>query len=98
MTASLQREHWSRRPTYLSDLFHVTKVRGGKTLSAVCRLWTHHLAWEGFSFDGTTVRDGERQARSAFAGVNPIATPGQSPCGRTRPCACGSAVARFAAT
>ena len=46
MTATLQREHWNNQPTYLGDLFRVSKARGDKTLSAVCKLWTHALGWE----------------------------------------------------
>ena len=42
----LQREHWNGQPTYLGDLFRVSKMRGDKRLSAVCKLWTHHLGWE----------------------------------------------------
>ena len=30
----------------LGDLFRVSKTRGDKTLSAVCKLWTHGLGWE----------------------------------------------------
>ena len=35
MTATLQREHWNNQPTYLGDLFRVSKTRGDKTLSAL---------------------------------------------------------------
>ena len=46
MTATLQREPWNDQPTYLGDLFRVSKTRGDKTLGAVCKLWTHALGWE----------------------------------------------------
>jgi hypothetical protein len=46
MSATLQREHWNGQSTHLGDLFRVTKIRGDKTLSAVCRLVTHQLGWE----------------------------------------------------
>jgi len=46
MTATLQREHWNGQPTYLGDLFRVSKTRGDKMLGAVCKLWTHALGWE----------------------------------------------------
>ena len=46
MTATQQREHWNNQPTYLGDLFRVSKTRGDKTLGAVCKLWTHALGWE----------------------------------------------------
>ena len=46
MTATLQREHWNGQPTYLGDLFCVSKARGDKTLIAACKLWTHALGWE----------------------------------------------------
>ena len=37
MTATLQREPWNDQPTYLGDLFRVSKARGDKTLTAVRR-------------------------------------------------------------
>ena len=43
---TLQREHWNGQPTYLGDLFRVSKARGEKPLTAVCKLWTHRLGWE----------------------------------------------------
>jgi hypothetical protein len=46
MSPPSKREHWNNQPTYLGDLFRVSKTRGGKTLSAVCKLWTHALGWE----------------------------------------------------
>ena len=46
MSATLQREHWNDQPTYVGDLFRVSKTRGDKTLGAVCKLWTHALGWE----------------------------------------------------
>ena len=46
MIATLQREHWNNQPTYLGDLFRVIKTRDDRTLSAVCKLWTHALGWE----------------------------------------------------
>ena len=46
MSATLQREHWNGQPIYLGDLFRVSKMRGEKTLAAVCKLWTHNLGWE----------------------------------------------------
>ena len=46
MTATLQREHWNGQPPYLGDLFRVSKTRGEKTLTALCKLWTHALGWE----------------------------------------------------
>ena len=46
MTATLQREHWNNQPTYLGDLFRVSKTRGDKMLDAFCKLWTHALGWE----------------------------------------------------
>jgi hypothetical protein len=36
----------NNQPTYLGDLFRVSKTRGDKTLGAVCKLWTHALGWE----------------------------------------------------
>jgi hypothetical protein len=36
MTATLQREHWNGQPTYLGDLFRVSKMRQEKQLVAVC--------------------------------------------------------------
>ena len=46
MSATLQREHWNGQPTYLGDLFRVSKMRGEKQLGGVCQLWTHVLGWE----------------------------------------------------
>ena len=46
MTATVQRQHWNGEPTYLGDLFIVSRARGDNTLSAVCKLWTHALGWE----------------------------------------------------
>ena len=46
MSTTLQREHWNGQPTYLGDLFRVSKTRDDKRLSAVCQLWTHNLGWE----------------------------------------------------
>jgi hypothetical protein len=43
MGATLQREHWNGQPTYLGDLFRVSKMRDEKTLAAVCKLWTPQL-------------------------------------------------------
>ena len=45
MTATLQREPWNGQPTYLGDLFRVSKTRGDKTLDAVGKLWTHAVGW-----------------------------------------------------
>jgi hypothetical protein len=45
MPTTLQREHWNNQPTYLGDLFRVSKTRGDKTLGAVSKLWTHALGW-----------------------------------------------------
>lgn len=38
VTATLQREHWNK-PAHV--LFPVSKSRDDKTLSAVCKQWTH---------------------------------------------------------
>ena len=46
MSATLQRGHWNGQPTYLGDLFRVSKIRGDKPLEAACRLWTHNFGWE----------------------------------------------------
>jgi hypothetical protein len=46
MSATLQREHWNGQPTYLGDLFRVSKTRGEKPLAAACKLWPHNLGWE----------------------------------------------------
>jgi hypothetical protein len=43
---TLQGERWDGRPTYLGDLFRVSKARGEKPLTAVCTLWTHQIGWE----------------------------------------------------
>jgi hypothetical protein len=46
MPATLQREHWNGQPTRLGELFVLRKTRDGKSLEAICHLWTHHLGWE----------------------------------------------------
>jgi len=42
----LQRQDWYGTPQKQRELFSVQKPRSGRTLVAVCELWTHPLGWE----------------------------------------------------
>ena len=73
MTATLQREHWNNQPTHLGDLFRVSKARGDKTLTALCKLWTHALGWE--------VRleiNGDLQRSEVFRSQDDVLTAGET--------------------
>ena len=73
MSATLQREHWNGQPTYLGDLFRVSKMRDEKQLVAVCKLWTHPLGWE--------VRleiNGDLQRSEVFRSQDDVLTAGET--------------------
>jgi len=66
-------EHWNGRPTLLGDLFRVSKIRGDKRLTAVCKLWTHQLGWE--------VRpeiNGDFQRSAVFRSQDEVLTAGET--------------------
>ena len=72
MTATLPREHSNGRPVYLGALFRVRKMRGKKSLAAICKLWTHHLGWE--------VRleiNGDLQRSEVFRSEDDVLTAGE---------------------
>jgi len=73
MSAILPREPWNGQPTYFGDLFRVSRVRGDKTLTAVCELWTHALGWE--------VRleiNGDLQRSEVFRSQDDVLTAGET--------------------
>jgi hypothetical protein len=73
MSATLQREHWNGQPTYLGDLFRVSKMRGEKQLDAVSKRWTHHPGWE--------VRleiNGDLQRSEVFRSQDDVLTAGET--------------------
>lgn len=45
-TTTTRREFWNGDPERLPDGFTVTKTKDGRTLTAVCEVWTHPIGWE----------------------------------------------------
>jgi hypothetical protein len=44
----LQRSEWYGEPKELGDCFRVSKKKGGRVMTSVCRLFTHQFGWELF--------------------------------------------------
>jgi len=42
----LQRSEWDGEPKELGDCFRVSKEKGGRVMTSVCRLFTHQFGWE----------------------------------------------------
>ena len=73
MSATLQREHWNGQPTYLGDLFRVSKMRGEKQLSG--RLPTLDAS---SGMGGTLDVNGDLQRSEVFRSQDEVLTAGET--------------------